>query len=271
MDPEIILEAEAFEIAPGLGEGGTLDSRGLWDGPTAPWSRVRAGVNNTQYLAFMNLDQFDWKRAVLTPRLKQYVALLAEHVRLSWKSLRPIGHIRLIGHTDNTGTHNYNVDLGDRRAQAVKDALEKLLREDILQGHIAISVETSPGELKPVGDNRTSQGRALNRRVEALIAPPEPPRPTLQWPPHVSPPREDPFSLGKGGIVPTLPRGKTLRQWFDESFASVPKFLRDQIWKAIFDKDWGAMSQLLGVGGFSGGAKEAMIETARALSEGKKR
>jgi len=269
MCPKLILETEPFEIAPGLGES-----------PTGTWSRARAGVNETQYLAFMNLNQFDWKQAVLTPRLKQFVALLAEHVRLSWKSLRPIGYIRLIGHTDNTGTHDHNVNLGNRRAHAVKDALEKLLKEDILKGRIAIFVETSPGELKPVGDNRTSQGRALNRRVEAFIAPPEPPRPTLQWPPPVrttpppiiQTPPEDPFRFRKGKDLPKLPPGKTFRQWFDEQLARVPKLLRDQIWKAVFNKDWGALSQLLGAAGFSGATKEMMIETARVkLSEGKDR
>lgn len=266
MYQKLILETEPFELDPRLGEA-----------PPGRWSRARASVNETQYLAFMNLNQFDWKQAVLTPRLKQFVALLAEHVRLSWKSLRPIGYIRLIGHTDNTGTHEQNVNLGNRRAQAVKDALENLLKEDILKGRIAISVETSPGELKPAGDNRTPQGRALNRRVEAFIAPPKPPRPTLTWPPPVSPtappimqtPREDPFRLGKGKNLPKLPPGKTFRQWFNERLARVPKLLRDQIWTAAFDKDWGALSQLLGAAGFSGAAKEAMIETGRVISEGK--
>ena len=100
-----------------------LDGRGLED--YTPW-RVRAGLRPTPpTLRFMNLDQFDWNKASLTPRLREMVRRLAEHVKLSWRSMRPIAYIRLIGHSDNTGKHDYNVDLGNRRAGAVKEAMDK--------------------------------------------------------------------------------------------------------------------------------------------------
>jgi outer membrane protein OmpA-like peptidoglycan-associated protein len=99
------------------------------------------------------------------------VAYLAEHVKLSWKTPQPLGFIRLIGHTDNTGPEEYNVGLGDRRARAVKEKLENILKEDIIKGRIriAILVEPSPGKSAPVADNRTREGRALNRRVEVFV------------------------------------------------------------------------------------------------------
>ena len=155
-----------------------------------PW-RVRLGLRvPPQHLRFLNLNQFNWNQASLTPRLLQMVRHLAEHVRLSWKSMRPIGFIRLIGHTDDTGQEQYNVDLGNRRAQAVKTALENILKDDILKGRvrIAISVEKSPGIKEPTADNRTKTGRALNRRVEVFLAPPmaAPPSPP---PPPPPPPR----------------------------------------------------------------------------------
>jgi len=102
--------------------------------------------------------------------------------------MQPIGFIRLIGHTDNTGPEKYNVDLGDRRARAVKEELESILNEDILKGRIriAILVDPGPGASAPNADNRTKEGRARNRRVEVFITtgvatptaaptPPEPP------------------------------------------------------------------------------------------------
>jgi outer membrane protein OmpA-like peptidoglycan-associated protein len=53
--------------------------------------------------------------------------------------MQPIGFFRLIGHTDNTGPEKHNVDLGDRRARAVKEGLENMLKEDILKGRITNS------------------------------------------------------------------------------------------------------------------------------------
>src|SRR5206468_5249077 len=147
-----------------------------------------------------NLDQFNWDKASLTPRLVQMVRHLAEHVRASWKSMQPIGFIRLVGYTDNTGPRppkdkeKYNRDLGDRRAQAVKEALENILKEDILTRRIriAILVEPSPGESAPVADNRTSTGKALNRRVEVFIAPPTPEPPPEPPPPQPPKPPKPP-------------------------------------------------------------------------------
>ncbi len=91
--------------------------------------------------------------------------------------MQPIGFIRLVGHTDNTGPEKYNIALGDKRAQSVKSALEDILKDDILSGRIriAILIEPSPGESAPVADNRSSAGKALNRRVDVFVAPPTPP------------------------------------------------------------------------------------------------
>lgn len=172
-----------------------LVGRRLGDAPPrTPW-RVRLGMRpKPQYLRFLNLDQFNWNEASLTPRLRQMVGHLAKHVQLSWKSMQPIGFIRLIGHTDNTGPEKYNVDLGVRRARAVKDELENILREDILKARIriAILVEPSPGASAPTADNKTREGRALNRRVEVFIAPPElpPPPPAPSRPVRIPTPEE---------------------------------------------------------------------------------
>jgi|SRR5262245_11726515 len=250
-----------------------LDDRGLED--YTPW-RARAGLRpKPQYLRFMNLDQFDWNKASLTPRLREMVGHLAKHVKLSWSSMRPIAYIRLIGHTDNTGKHDYNVDLGNRRAQAVKEALENLLKEDILKRRIAILVEEGPGELKWIADNRTPKGRALNRRVEVFVAMPEPPpdpekkpilKPSEPPPPPIIQTTPGPYPWRK---LPTLPPGKTFKQWVDEWLGDhhIGKWLREKIWDAIFHKNFGLVSTLLNTAGISGPAKDAFLRTVRALAE----
>lgn len=71
--------------------------------------------------------------------------------------------VEIAGHTDSTGDANYNQNLSDRRANAVKDHL-------ISQGVDGSRLSASGyGESQPVADNSTSEGRAQNRRVELRV------------------------------------------------------------------------------------------------------
>jgi outer membrane protein OmpA-like peptidoglycan-associated protein len=87
-----------------------------------------------------------------------------------------IKKVRVEGHTDSKGKHDYNMKLSDERANAVV-------------GHLVLISGIDPARLeakgfgpdKPVAPNMTKSGRSLNRRVEFLIterAPPAPPPPT---------------------------------------------------------------------------------------------
>lgn len=74
-----------------------------------------------------------------------------------------IDKLQLDGFADNTGTHDYNVQLSVRRAQAVADAL---VGAGMQRGKLAVS---GMGESDPVASNHSAEGRAQNRRV-AIIA-----------------------------------------------------------------------------------------------------
>lgn len=71
--------------------------------------------------------------------------------------------IRVDGYTDATGTVEYNVWLSDKRAASVKKYLE--------EAGVAGSRITTKGygPANPVGNNKTPEGRQMNRRVEVLI------------------------------------------------------------------------------------------------------
>ena len=71
--------------------------------------------------------------------------------------------VELQGHTDSRGTAVYNQTLSEKRAFAVKKALEKL---GINESRIST---VGYGESKPVASNDTDEGRAENRRVDALF------------------------------------------------------------------------------------------------------
>jgi OOP family OmpA-OmpF porin len=68
------------------------------------------------------------------------------------------------GHTDSVGTDAYNQRLSERRANAVRDVL---VNQYGVQSNRVSSV--GYGESRPVADNATEEGRAINRRVEAEV------------------------------------------------------------------------------------------------------
>lgn len=73
--------------------------------------------------------------------------------------------LTVAGHTDSTGKADYNQKLSERRAEAVKNAL-------VSQGVAATRITTvGYGAAKPIGDNHTESGRAMNRRVNIYIKP----------------------------------------------------------------------------------------------------
>ena len=73
------------------------------------------------------------------------------------------------GHTDATGDPNYNLGLADRRASAVQLYLAQQLGADFVR-----VATIGLGELQPVADNETSEGRAQNRRTEVILVRPAP-------------------------------------------------------------------------------------------------
>ncbi|SEW38215.1 OmpA family protein [Chitinophaga arvensicola] len=71
--------------------------------------------------------------------------------------------ITVTGHTDNTGTGEYNQELSLRRALTVADYIKRV------KPRSQITDKTGMGETMPIADNNTPAGRRKNRRVEIVL------------------------------------------------------------------------------------------------------
>ncbi len=73
-------------------------------------------------------------------------------------------YIEIQGHTDATGSDDYNLDLGRKRAEAAQRYLN--LRHAVALHRMSV---VSYGESAPVTDNDTRDGRSANRRVVLVV------------------------------------------------------------------------------------------------------
>ncbi len=102
--------------------------------------------------------QFEFDRDAITPESDPTLSLVAQ---LLIKN--PRLKIICLAHTDSVGSSEYNLDLSERRARAVKSFL---VREGVDPPTIRFK---GMGYSRPIADNSTDEGRAKNRRVEFRV------------------------------------------------------------------------------------------------------
>src|SRR5260370_1405106 len=95
----------------------------------------------------------------LLPGARERLAKISGIV-LAYPSL----HLQVEGHTDSVGGDDYNQQLSEHRAEAVRDYL-------VQQGISAPSIEAKGfGKTEPIASNETPEGRQQNRRVELGVS-----------------------------------------------------------------------------------------------------
>lgn len=101
---------------------------------------------------------FDFDRADIKPESEPVLKEIAKFLKNN-----PEVKLFVVGHTDNIGTLQYNMELSRKRAEAVvRELVEKYgINKERLK---AFGV----GSLAPVASNKTEEGRTLNRRVELV-------------------------------------------------------------------------------------------------------
>jgi outer membrane protein OmpA-like peptidoglycan-associated protein len=139
---------------------------GLESPPDASWADIAAAESDDIERALRAAGRvaiysiaFDSGKARLTedsyPALGEIAEVLDRNPGLS---------LFVVGHTDNEGGYQYNLNLSRQRAEAVVTALVE--REEIERGRLDAA---GVGMLAPVASNETEAGRARNRRVELVV------------------------------------------------------------------------------------------------------
>jgi outer membrane protein OmpA-like peptidoglycan-associated protein len=108
---------------------------------------------------------FEVNRADIQPNLRPILDRFAQTLRDNQAS-----SVRIVGHTDSTGTDAINNPLSVNRAASVRDYL---VDRGVAAGRIAID---GRGSREPIASNDTPEGRAKNRRVEIFVAETQAPR-----------------------------------------------------------------------------------------------
>ncbi|MBF0430149.1 MAG: OmpA family protein [Fibrobacteria bacterium] len=106
---------------------------------------------------------FDVGKASLTQELKTNLAKIAG-ILFVYKE----ASIIVEGHTDSTGSEEFNQKLSERRAIRVMDFL---IEQDIDKNRLKAA---GYGFSKPVAENATEEGRQKNRRVDLIVSEPNP-------------------------------------------------------------------------------------------------
>ncbi len=113
----------------------------------------------TERLSLKDMINFDTGKSTIRAESKR----ILDEIAAVLKAHGELKRIRVEGHTDNVGGQAYNLDLSERRARAVVEALtgRGIARERLAAAGF--------GFARPIASNATAFGRAKNRRVEFTI------------------------------------------------------------------------------------------------------
>ena len=149
---------DSRDKCPGTPKGVPVDANGC---PPAPQAAVVEEVVVVKEETIVIRDvHFQFDSAKLTAADTAKLDTVATRL----KQEAPGAQLRVSGHTDSVGKDAYNQKLSEKRAHSV---VEYLIKSGVPRSSF-VSV-TGAGESHPVADNKTAEGRALNRRTEIQI------------------------------------------------------------------------------------------------------
>lgn len=149
------------EAASNNADGELWGNRGLvygsWgptEAPAPPEAPAEAGPQVSRDVPVMSDVLFDFDKSNLRPEGQQVVDQVVSSMKAN-----PGDTLTVVGHTDSVGTDEYNMGLGQRRANTVRDAI---VAGGVDGGRVSA---VSKGESEPAVPNDTPANRQLNRRA----------------------------------------------------------------------------------------------------------
>ncbi len=109
-------------------------------------------------LTKMQLVNFKYMSTDLTDSSKEKVEMIINQIKAAGEI-----QIRVLAHTDSTGSNSYNMKLSHKRAKAMRDLL---VARGIDPAYIEVQ---GMGEEMPIADNASKEGQAINRRGEFMF------------------------------------------------------------------------------------------------------
>ncbi|ROM71659.1 hypothetical protein BK653_07185 [Pseudomonas brassicacearum] len=150
---------DSRDKCPGTPKGVQVDADGCPPPVPAPVVVEEAVVVKEETIVIRDVH-FEFNKATLTPGDKDVLSTVATRLKQETSTAQ----LRVTGHTDSVGSDAYNQRLSEKRANSV---VQYLVEQGVPRASF-VSV-SGAGESQPVADNKTADGRAMNRRTEIKI------------------------------------------------------------------------------------------------------
>jgi len=149
----VVIHATGFSRIKATGKSNLQKLSSPRRGQELKWRRIKLGKSLT-----LGGDYFNAGQSTLDLAKMHHFDGIVEQLQRE-----PYRKIRIVGHTDATGSASANKKLSEKRAIAVRNVL-------VAQGVGAERLTTlGLGETMPIETNATREGRSKNRRVEIII------------------------------------------------------------------------------------------------------
>jgi outer membrane protein OmpA-like peptidoglycan-associated protein len=136
----------------------TLKESGMRQDVVFAAQEIGKAIDQDGQITFYGI-YFDLNKASLKPESASTLKEIAAYLKANTAK-----QVYMVGHTDNTGAHDYNLKLSKERAQAAVD--------ELIKNYGVSATQLSPdgvGALCPVSNNFTEADRAKNRRVVMVL------------------------------------------------------------------------------------------------------